>query len=31
MKRPILVDGRRLYEPYEFSRKMEFAALGLGK
>ena len=31
MKQPILVDGRRIYDPHEFSRKMKFAALGLGK
>jgi UDPglucose 6-dehydrogenase len=31
MKQPVLVDGRRVYNPDEFSRKMKFAALGLGK
>jgi UDPglucose 6-dehydrogenase len=31
MKQPILVDGRRVYDPEEFSKKMKFAALGLGK
>ncbi len=31
MKQSILIDGRRIYKPSEFSRKMKFAALGLGK
>jgi UDPglucose 6-dehydrogenase len=31
MKQPVLIDGRRIYDPDEFSRKMKFAALGLGK
>jgi UDPglucose 6-dehydrogenase len=31
MKQSILIDGRRIYDPDEFSRKMKFAALGLGK
>lgn len=31
MKHPILIDGRRICDPEEFSRKMKFAALGLGK
>ena len=31
MKQPVLVDGRRIYDPDGFSRKMKFAALGLGK
>jgi UDPglucose 6-dehydrogenase len=30
MKQPILIDGRRIYDPEEFSRKMKFAAIGLG-
>ena len=30
MKRPILVDGRRIYDPQEFGRKLKFAAVGLG-
>jgi len=31
MKRAILIDGRRIYDPEKFSGKMKFAALGLGK
>jgi UDPglucose 6-dehydrogenase len=31
MKQPILVDGRRIYDPEEFSRKMKFTAIGLGR
>ena len=31
MKQPVLIDGRRIYDPEEFGRKMKFAALGLGK
>jgi UDPglucose 6-dehydrogenase len=31
MKNPVLIDGRRIYDPEEFSKKMSFAALGLGK
>jgi len=30
MKQPILVDGRRIYDSKEFTRKMKFAAIGLG-
>jgi UDPglucose 6-dehydrogenase len=30
MKRPTLIDGRRIYNPEEFSQKMKFAAIGLG-
>jgi len=30
MKQPILVDGRRIYDPEAFSKKMKFAAIGLG-
>jgi len=30
MKSPVLVDGRRIYNPEEFSRKLKFAAVGLG-
>jgi UDPglucose 6-dehydrogenase len=30
MKQPILIDGRRIYNPEEFSRKMKFTAIGLG-
>lgn len=31
MQQPILIDGRRIYNPREFSRKLKFAAIGLGK
>ncbi len=31
MKQPILIDGRRIYDPAVFSAKMKFTALGLGK
>jgi len=31
MKQPILIDGRRIYNPEEFNRKLKFAAIGLGK
>jgi UDPglucose 6-dehydrogenase len=31
MKQPVLIDGRRIYDPEEFSRKMKFAAIGLGQ
>jgi UDPglucose 6-dehydrogenase len=31
MKHPVLVDGRRIYDPEEFSRKMKFTAIGLGR
>lgn len=30
MKQPILIDGRRIYNPEEFTRKMKFKAIGLG-
>ncbi len=30
MKQPLLVDGRRIYNPEVFSQKLEFAAIGLG-
>jgi UDPglucose 6-dehydrogenase len=30
MEQPILIDGRRIYNPEEFSRKMKFKAIGLG-
>jgi hypothetical protein len=29
MKQPILIDGRRIYDPEEFSQKMKFTAIGL--
>lgn len=31
MKQPVLIDGRRIYNPEEFSRKMKFTAIGLGR
>jgi hypothetical protein len=31
MKQPNLIDGRRIYNPQEFSQKMKFKAIGLGK
>jgi UDPglucose 6-dehydrogenase len=31
MKQPILIDGRRIYDSEEFSRKMKFTAIGLGR
>jgi UDPglucose 6-dehydrogenase len=31
MKQPILIDGRRIYNPKEYSQKLEFAAVGLGE
>jgi len=31
MKQPILVDGRRIYNIEEFSKKIKFAAIGLGR
>ena len=30
MKQPILIDGRRIYNPTEYTKKLEFAATGLG-
>jgi UDPglucose 6-dehydrogenase len=30
MKQPVLIDGRRIYNPEEFRRRMKFAAIGLG-
>jgi UDPglucose 6-dehydrogenase len=31
MKQPILIDGRRIYNPEEFNEKLKLAAIGLGK
>lgn len=31
MKQPILIDGRRIYNPKEFNEKLTFMAIGLGK
>ncbi len=30
MRQPILIDGRRIYNPETFSRKLRFRAIGLG-
>jgi hypothetical protein len=30
MKQPILIDGRRIYDPKEFGRELKFMAVGLG-
>jgi UDPglucose 6-dehydrogenase len=30
MRTPLLIDGRRIYNPEEFSNKLKFAAIGLG-
>lgn len=31
MRRPILIDGRRIYDPEEFGGRMTFRAIGLGR
>ncbi|NWG11550.1 UDP-glucose/GDP-mannose dehydrogenase family protein [Candidatus Bathyarchaeota archaeon] len=31
MRRPILVDGRRIYDPEKFSKKLRYIAVGLGE
>ena len=31
MKQPILIDGRRIYNPETFSKKLKFTAIGIGK
>lgn len=31
MKTPMVVDGRRIYDPEEYSRKVKFTAIGLGQ
>ena len=31
MRQPSLIDGRRIYDPKRFSRKLRFAAIGLGR
>jgi hypothetical protein len=30
MKQPILIDGRRIYNPQEFTQRINFKAIGLG-
>ena len=30
MRQPILIDGRRIYNPQDFAEKLEFTAIGLG-
>jgi len=31
MKKPIIIDGRRIINPEEFSNKLKFAAMELGQ
>ena len=31
MKQPILIDGRRIYDPQKFSKTLKFSAIGLGQ
>ena len=31
MRQPILIDGRRIYNPEEFSQKLKFTAIGIGQ
>jgi UDPglucose 6-dehydrogenase len=31
MKQPILIDGRRIYNPETYSEKLRFTAIGIGK
>jgi len=31
MRNPILIDGRRIFDPEKFSQELKFAAIGLGK
>jgi len=31
MRKPILIDGRRIYNPERFSKKLRYVAIGLGK
>jgi UDPglucose 6-dehydrogenase len=31
MKQPLLIDGRRIYNPQEFNQKLKFKAIGLGR
>jgi len=31
MKQPTLIDGRRIYNPEEFSQNLKYTAIGLGK
>jgi len=31
MRQPILIDGRRIYNPKKFSQKLKFTAMGLGQ
>jgi len=30
MREPIVIDGRRIYDPKEYGRKLKFAAVGMG-
>jgi UDPglucose 6-dehydrogenase len=31
MRNPILIDGRRIYDPEKFSKKLRYVAIGLGE
>jgi len=31
MRQPILIDGRRIYDPKQFSQKLKFTAIGIGQ
>ncbi|MCW3984376.1 MAG: UDP-glucose/GDP-mannose dehydrogenase family protein [Candidatus Bathyarchaeota archaeon] len=31
MKQPILIDGRRIYDPEEYGKRLRFSAIGLGR
>jgi UDPglucose 6-dehydrogenase len=31
MRKPILIDGRRIYNPEKFSKKLHYIAIGLGE
>jgi len=31
MRQPLLIDGRRIYDPQEFNQKLKFKAIGLGR
>jgi UDPglucose 6-dehydrogenase len=31
MRKPILIDGRRIYDPGRFSKKLRYVAIGLGE
>ncbi|MGD6806055.1 MAG: UDP binding domain-containing protein, partial [Candidatus Bathyarchaeia archaeon] len=31
MKQPVLIDGRRIYDPEKYGKKLQFYAVGLGQ